>query len=301
MRNNMHNILDNLQEDLMESVKENNLIKIFQKLDEIKSPLVCSGVGGSMPCAIFATKIFEEKKWITSCKELLAILQSNNKFNDYLLFSHSGKNDGIKKVLESRESSYLFTTRKSKIKKEVLINYTENIREKSFISIKNTFLPMAILLLYSKRNIKFPKVEKYSIVQTFQNIEILTDESTKTAAAYLESTAIEANIAPVIIHDKYSFCHGRHTTTHYQNNLIIYLISKKSLLDEMILNVLKEQKKQIVILNAEDEDFIQADFNLTFQALNLLIQIAEQKEIELCNIKYAPFAGKLYHYKLEDF
>ena len=38
MRNNMHNILDNLQEDLMESVKENNLIKIFQKLDEIKSP-----------------------------------------------------------------------------------------------------------------------------------------------------------------------------------------------------------------------------------------------------------------------
>ena len=160
---------------------------------------------------------------------------------------------------------------------------------------------MAILLLYSKRNIKFPKVEKYSIVQTFQNIEILTDESTKTAAAYLESTAIEANIAPVIIHDKYSFCHGRHTTTHYQNNLIIYLISKKSLLDEMILNVLKEQKKQIVILNAEDEDFIQADFNLTFQALNLLIQIAEQKEIELCNIKYAPFAGKLYHYKLEDF
>ena len=147
---------------------------------------------------------------------------------------------------------------------------------------------------------KFPKQIRYNIPE-FQTIEILKDANTKTAATYLESTFIEANIAPVIVHDKYSFCHGRTTSTYYQDNLIIYLISKKTTLDENLLNALQKYQKKIIILDVNEQDPVLADFELTIQGLTLLIQIAEQKKIDLCNINYAPFASELYHNQLGEF
>ena len=103
------------------------------------------------------------------------------------------------------------------------------------------------------------------------------------------------------MHDKYSFCHGRTTSTYYQDNLIIYLISKKTTLDENLLNALQKYQKKIIILDVNEQDPVLADFELTIQGLTLLIQIAEQKKIDLCNINYAPFASELYHNQLGEF
>ena len=300
MRNNMQDILIHLEKDITESLEQTNLNEIFEKLNQIKSPIICSGVGGSMPCAVFASKIFQEKNYISYTLELLEILQNPNQKLPILLFSHSGKNYGIKKVIKNKENTYLMTTRKSKIDKEITLKYQENKKEKSFISIKSTLISMSILLMYTKRELKFPKQIRYNIPE-FQTIEILKDANTKTAATYLESTFIEANIAPVIVHDKYSFCHGRTTSTYYQDNLIIYLISKKTTLDENLLNALQKYQKKIIILDVNEQDPVLADFELTIQGLTLLIQIAEQKKIDLCNINYAPFASELYHNQLGEF
>ncbi len=296
----MQDILIHLEKDITESLEQTNLNEIFEKLNQIKSPIICSGVGGSMPCAVFASKIFQEKNYISYTLELLEILQNPNQKLPILLFSHSGKNYGIKKVIKNKENTYLMTTRKSKIDKEITLKYQENKKEKSFISIKSTLISMSILLMYTKRKLKFPKQIRYNIPE-FQTIEILKDANTKTAATYLESTFIEANIAPVIVHDKYSFCHGRTTSTYYQDNLIIYLISKKTALDENLLNALQKYQKKIIILDVNEQDPVLADFELTIQGLTLLIQIAEQKKIDLCNINYAPFASELYHNQLGEF
>lgn len=296
----MQDILIHLEKDITESLEQTNLNEIFEKLNQIKSPIICSGVGGSMPCAVFASKIFQEKNYISYTLELLEILQNPNQKLPILLFSHSGKNYGIKKVIKNKENTYLMTTRKSKIDKEITLKYQENKKEKSFISIKSTLISMSILLMYTKRELKFPKQIRYNIPE-FQTIEILKDANTKTAATYLESTFIEANIAPVIVHDKYSFCHGRTTSTYYQDNLIIYLISKKTTLDENLLNALQKYQKKIIILDVNEQDPVLADFELTIQGLTLLIQIAEQKKIDLCNINYAPFASELYHNQLGEF
>lgn len=296
----MQDILIHLEKDITESLEQTNLNEIFEKLNQIKSPIICSGVGGSMPCAVFASKIFQEKNYISYTLELLEILQNPNQKLPILLFSHSGKNYGIKKVIKNKENTYLMTTRKSKIDKEITLKYQENKKEKSFISIKSTLISMSILLMYTKRELKFPKQIRYNIPE-FQTIEILKDANTKTAATYLESTFIEANIAPVIVHDKYSFCHGRTTSTYYQDNLIIYLISKKTALDENLLNALQKYQKKIIILDVNEQDPVLADFELTIQGLTLLIQIAEQKKIDLCNINYAPFASELYHNQLGEF
>ena len=296
----MQDILIHLEKDITESLEQTNLNEIFEKLNQIKSPIICSGVGGSMPCAVFASKIFQEKNYISYTLELLEILQNPNQKLPILLFSHSGKNYGIKKVIKNKENTYLMTTRKSKIDKEITLKYQENKKEKSFISIKSTLISMSILLMYTKRELKFPKQIRYNIPE-FQTIEILKDANTKTAATYLESTFIEANIAPVIVHNKYSFCHGRTTSTYYQDNLIIYLISKKTTLDENLLNALQKYQKKIIILDVNEQDPVLADFELTIQGLTLLIQIAEQKKIDLCNINYAPFASELYHNQLGEF
>lgn len=303
MLNNMKEIEETLEENIEKSLEQTDLAGIFEKLSQIKVSITCSGVGGSMIPAKFAKKVLEKKNKICSNNcELLEILQRKDKVENVFLVSHSGKNYGIKRVIQNIPNSYLLSARKSKIAKENLLTYQEFQSEKSFISILNTILPMSILLTYYFGKYPQMKIKKQNYNFQYENtIEIFKDETTECSSTYLESVAIEANLGSAIAHDKYSFCHGRTTYTHYNSSLIIYLISKETKLDKMILNVLKRQKKNIIILNAEESDSIFADYKLTWMSLNLLIQMAEQKNIDLCRIKYAPFASIAYHYSLEDY
>lgn len=303
MLNDMEKIKDTLQENIKLSLEKTDLNNIFKELNKIHGICICSGVGGSMIPAKFLRKILQKKNGaIVKSAELLEILQNKEQIEHVLLISHSGKNYGIKRVIETIPNTYLVTTRKTKIKNEILLQYQEYKKEKSFISILNTFLPMSIFLNYYLGT--YPQYECFKItyhIKPWNMIEVFKDDTSECCASYIESVCIEANLGPVIIHDKYSFCHGRTTFTHYQSSLIVFLVSKKTKLDEMLLKILKEHKKELIILNAEEKDSIIADYKLCFMALNFLVQIAQEKKIDLCNIKYAPFASTLYHNKLEDY
>lgn len=296
--------MDEIQKYLLKNIQE-TLVNVDQnlkkELNQITSPTICSGVGGSYPVAIFASKVLSEKnKVIASPMPLLEILQSNN-VQTVFVTSHSGKNTGVKQILAKVPNAYLLSTRKSKIGHSILLNYKPEYPEKSFISLGNTILPISILMNYYNPSYE-PKefVNLVSIPENFEVVEIFSDYNTKSAAAFLECTITEANMGTVIIHDKYSFCHGRNNYTYFRKSLKIYLCGKQNQLDKFLLNIFQEYQIPVTLLETQKKDPIEIDYELILKSFNLLLQMARLHQINLCKIKYAPYVPKLYHFKWEE-
>ena len=274
--------MDEIQKYLLKNIQE-TLVNVDQnlkkELNQITSPTICSGVGGSYPVAIFASKVLSEKnKVIASPMPLLEILQSNN-VQTVFVTSHSGKNTGVKQILAKVPNAYLLSTRKSKIGHSILLNYkpdyNPSYEPKEFVNL-------------------------VSIPENFEVVEIFSDYNTKSAAAFLECTITEANMGTVIIHDKYSFCHGRNNYTYFRKSLKIYLCGKQNQLDKFLLNIFQEYQIPVTLLETQKKDPIEIDYELILKSFNLLLQMARLHQINLCKIKYAPYVPKLYHFKWEE-
>ena len=110
--------------------------------------------------------------------------------------------------------------------------------------------------------------------------EIFSGIDTSTTAKFLESTFVESGIGIPIVHDKYSFCHGRSTTSINYNNIAIYL-NMGTELDKLLMEELRKYYKDFVELNGSFLGSILGDYRMLIDAMYLTKYVAEQKEKDL--------------------
>lgn len=106
---------------------------------------------------------------------------------------------------------------------------------------------------------------------------------------------IEVGIGIPIIHDKYSYCHGRSTSNLNYSSIVIYL-NRNTEFDQLMLEELKQYHQTILVINSKYKDQILDDYQMLIQAMYLTKYIAEQKQKDLSKIEYSPIVKKLYKY-----
>ncbi len=297
-------IINNLEDNITNSLTVTNLNNIFTKLNEINEPTLLCGVGGSSVVSTFLAKILNQKNKIITHNISVENFFLHNiiPYHNLVLVSYSGENYGIKSLLNSNLNTYLLTHRKTKIKNETLLNYTITNHHKSFISLDDTIIPLSLLLCYyldtTKLNIKIPKLSNLSI-KPFTNLNIIYDESSKTCATFLETTFIESGHASVSLHSKYSLCHGRTNIISNKDSLVIYLNTHNTELDQLLIDEIPKITSNFLVLEELNKDIIIADYLLVLQSLSLLLYLNQTYNYEFVNVKYNQIVPTVYNFKGE--
>lgn len=296
---------DKIKERIIYSLQNSDTTRICNYLSSIKENTLCLGIGGSNATAIFASKILQVKNQCnTKCIDACDLKYYNSLYDNIFLVSHSARNYGIVNALNSRiQNKYLLSTRETAINNEVLLTYIEEDKEKSFISLANTFIPMTILLNYYMGDcLKFVTDElnsksKIDVIPC-SNIEIITDFGSITASKFLETSIIEAGLATCVVHSKYNYCHGRTTLiNNTRNSTLIYFNTTNSKLDKTILENVSDLYNQVIILESKYNDPILDDFSLSIKSMYLLKEIAKKNNLDLSKVNYAKVVKYLYHFK----
>lgn len=296
-------IVNNLEDNIVNSLTNSNLDNIYKELSNIKSPTLLCGVGGSHVVSIFLEKVLVIKNNIIAKNIDVEeyFLTDFRNYNNLILLSHSGKNHGIKSLLATNKNKYLLTTRKGKVTNEITLNYKIENRIKSFVSFEDTMIPLSIILGYYLNLSHFPveilsKEETFDILD-FNNVNIVYDETSKTCATFLETSMIEAGISSVTMHTKYSFCHGRSNLISNKESLVIYLMTHENDLDKMLTTEMKKISNNVLILEELTKDSVIADYLLTMKALKFLNYLNKTFHKEFVNVKYNKIISTLYHFK----
>lgn len=286
----------------LESV--NDLDNILKSIDK---PTLIVGTGGSKVVGEFLSSILETKnKVITKVIDVRDLYHLNlNKYDNIFITSFSGSNWGVKAALSLNKKSYLLSKRKTKIANEVLIHY-DMPKEESFISLLATIVPMSILLsYYLGENFAiilerlFKSIDESITLEVKEaGLNIFTDASLNASTTFLESTLIESGLNIPIIHEKYSYCHGRSTINKDHNKSSIYLNYIESDLDNSLINVIANSCYSNITVKRLFKDSIVNDFYTCLQCMYLLDNMAKENKIDLRKIKYDKEAvKKLYYFK----
>lgn len=301
----MNEYINSLEENIINSTK--NIDLIINDLKEIKGNLLSVGTGGSRVVAEYASSVLAKKNHLVAKSVDPRDLEYIDKslYENIFISSYSGSNYGVKKSLDNNLNKYLLTNRKTNISNEKILHY-EMPKEHSFISLNATIVPMAILLKYYLENnfdetLKsiFANVDKDAIVNlSGEYINIFSGIDTPATAAFLESTLTEAGISSPLIHEKYSYCHGRTTINKDKTHQAIYLGDQNTELDRALKEALAIQMSDYFILESMYDDSIVNDFYQTIQSLYLLRNIAQEKNIDLSTIDYdKEVVKKLYYFQ----
>lgn len=289
-----------IYEDIISSCRlSDNIINI---LKNISGNSVIIGNGGSRVVAVFLAKVLSKKnKIITSVHDScdLSGIDLDN-YKSLIIASYSGSNQGVHHAISFDINKYMMTTRKTPIGDETLLTYQMEKR-KSFISLNQTIVPMAIILKYYLGEYFDDVIEdifklldktlEYNITDV---TNIFSDYKTNTSSTFIESTLAESGMSVPIVQSKYDYCHGRSTINKDKHYKSIYLINKKTELDETLLSILKNP----CVLSGPFQDEIINDFFLTLQAMYLLKNIAYSLSIDLSKIDYdKEVIKKLYNFK----
>ena len=218
-----------LDERVLRGLEDSDLEKICYELATIDGPTLVSGVGGSSVVSEMASKVLAQKNHIitrnTEPRDFNYM--PINSFNNVLACSYSGNNYGVDVAFLNKLNHYLLSS-KANIKEGIHnITYNAEDREKSFVSLAATLLPCSVLLTYfldgdKKRVIDLLEKEDFQFEGEEDIFEIFSGHETSVAAKYLESTLVEAGLGIPLVHDKYSYCHGRSTTCLHHNSTAIY-------------------------------------------------------------------------------
>lgn len=295
-----------LKERILDTLKSTNLNK---QLKKIKGPTICIGSGGSKVVATFASSILNAKNnCSTKIMDPRDVLYENlTGYKNIFMCSYSGNNHGVNILSNLKIKKYLLTYKEDKKENFLNLNCLSSLpKEKSFISLAATLMPMSILLSYYLNqditnliNEMFDKITSlnHNIENTNLPFDIIEGNDTITPSIYLDSTFTEAGLESITRHSKYDFCHGRSTLAYTQKRNLIYLISNQNELDELLLNNLQTRYSSIAILKSEYKDNIINNFYLTLQSLYLTKYIAESKKIDLSIVNYdKELCKKLYKY-----
>ena len=303
MEKNMKTNFEFLKERVIDSLDNTDLSYIRNELSKLNEPTLFSGVGGSSVVSEFGAKVINIKNHVISVNsEPRDFLYRDNKsFRNVIACSYSGNNYGVELSFLKELKKYLLSNNSFDDNDVTYLKYTTTIdKEKSFISLGATLIPISILMDYyldGENSLILDCIEETSFNFDIESdiYEIFSGYDTSTSSKYLESTMVESGIGIPIIHDKYSFCHGRSTFGINYNNTVIYY-NRNTEFDKMILEELKKYYHRIITINSKYNDQILDDYQMLIQSMYLTKHIAEKKSKDLSKIEYSPIVKKLYRY-----
>ena len=251
MEKNMKENFEKIESRVFYSLYNTDLERINYELSKITEPTLISGVGGSSVVSEFGAKVINFKNDIVSVNsEPRDLLYRNNKpFKNVVSCSYSGNNYGEKLSFSGSLKKYLLSNNSFGDSNVTYLKYNTSIeKENSFISLGATLIPVSILLNYyldGEINLILDCIEKTTFnFNLVGNIyEIYSGYDTSTASKYLESTMVESGMGIPIVHDKYSFCHGRGNFGYNYKGTAIYY-NKNTEFDKMMLEEFKNNIKE---------------------------------------------------------
>ncbi|MBQ8535340.1 MAG: hypothetical protein IJ463_06615 [Bacilli bacterium] len=303
MEKNMQINFKYLKDRVIDSLEQTDLEYIRHELRKIDEPTIFSGVGGSSVVSEFGSKVLNKKNGIISINSEPRdfIYRNNNPFRNVVACSYSGNNYGVDLAFLNDLKKYLLSNNAFNDERVTYLKYDTTIdSERSFISLGATLIPVSILMDYylnGKDNELVDSITEQTFDFTPENdiYEIYTGHDTSTASKYLESTITESGIGIPIVHDKYSYCHGRSTFNMNYKGVAIYF-NRNTAFDKKMLEELKKYYKTIIVIDSKFEDDILDDYQMLIQCMYLTKYIAEKKEKDLSKVEYSPIVKKLYKY-----
>ncbi len=304
MEKNMKINFEYLKERVVDSLDNTDLEFIRNELSKLNEPTLFSGVGGSSVVSEFGAKVINAKNGIVSVNsESRDFLYRNNvAFRNVVACSYSGNNYGVELSFLKDLEKYLLSNNSFDDKDVTYLKYETTIdKERSFISLGATLIPVSILMDYylsGQYSLMLDCIEESPFDFDLESdvYEIFSGYDTSTASKYLESTMVESGIGIPIVHDKYSYCHGRSTLGINYNGIAIYY-NRNTEFDRMMLEELKKYYSRIITIDSKFEDQILDDYQMLVQSMYLTKYISEKKSKDLSKVEYSPIVKKLYKYK----
>jgi len=303
MEKNMKTNFDFLKERVIDSLDNTDLDYIRNVLSQLDEPTIFSGVGGSSVVSEFGAKVINTKNDIVSVNSEPRdfLYRNNSAFRNVIACSYSGNNYGVELSFLEELRKYLLSNNSFDNDEVTYLKYNTAIdKERSFISLGATLIPVSILMNYyldGKNSAMLDCIEEVSFDFDLGSdiYEIFSGYDTSTASKYLESTMVESGIGIPIVHDKYSYCHGRSTLGINYNGIAIYY-NRNTEFDKMMLEELKQYYSRIIIIDSKFQDQILDDYQMLIQSMYLTKYIAEKKSKDLSKVEYSPIVKKLYRY-----
>lgn len=302
MEKNMEINFKYLERRIIDTLENTDLEFINYELSKLDGATIVSGVGGSSVVSQFAERVFNKKNnIITANFEPRDFLYRNiNGFKNVIACSYSGSNYGVDLSFNNDLEKYLLSNNSFDRDDITYLKYNTTIdRERSFISLGATLVPISILYYYyldrknfTDENTDFSSNYSFSLSDVY---EIFTGYDTSVSSKYLESTLVESGLGIPVIHDKYSYCHGRSTLSINYETTAVYF-NKNTDFDKMMLSELPNYYKDIIVIDSIYNDDIKSDYEMLIKSMYLTKYIAEQKEKDLSKIEYSPIVKKLYKY-----
>jgi hypothetical protein len=304
MEKSMKTNFEFLKERVVDSLNSTDLEFIRNELSKLEEPTLFSGVGGSSVVSEFGAKVINAKNAIVSVNSEPRdfIYRNNNAFKNVVACSYSGNNYGVELSFLRGLKKYLLSNNSFDEKDVTYLKYDTNIdKERSFISLGATLIPVSILMDYylnGRDNPMLESIEERSFDFDLESdiYEIYSGYDTSASSKYLESTMVESGIGIPIVHDKYAYCHGRSTLGINYNGIAIYY-NRNTEFDNMMLEELKQYYRRIITIDSKYEDQILDDYQMLIQSMYLTKYIAEKKNKDLSKVEYSPIVKKLYRYK----
>ena len=247
MEKNMQINFKFLKERVIDSLENTDLEFIRNELSKLDKPTLFSGVGGSSVVSKFGKKVINSKNGIVSVNSEPRdfLYRNNTAFRNIIACSYSGNNYGVELSFIKSLKKYLLSNNSFADSNVTYLKYTTTIdKERSFISLGATLIPISILMNYYLNGKNTPMLD--CIEETSFNFdlesniyEIFSGYDTSTVSKYLESTMIESGIGIPIVHDKYSYCHGRSTFGINYKSIAVYY-NRNTEFDKMVLEELKK-------------------------------------------------------------
>ncbi len=271
---------------------------INYELSKLDKPTLVSGIGGSSVVSDFGAKVLSIKNSIitrnTEPRDMIYMNSGN--YSNIVACSYGGSNYGVELSFNNDLKKYLL----SRNRNEDVVNLQYNTtidNERSFISLGATLIPVSILInYYMNGDMSFLDdiEEKKFMFDTECDIyEIFSGYDTSTTSKYLESTMVESGIGVPIVHDKYSYCHGRSTMSINNNSIAIFL-NRNTELDKLLLSEISRYYKSVIVIDSKYKDMILDDYQMLVQAMYLTKFIAESKSKDLSKVDYSPLCKTLY-------
>ncbi len=303
MEKNMKVNFDFLKARVIDSLDSTDLEFIRNELSKLSEPTLFNGVGGSSVVSEFGAKVINTKNGVISVNSEPRdfLYRNNGAFRNVVACSYSGNNYGVELAFLKGLRKYLLSNNSFDDSGVTYLKYSTTIdKERSYISLGATLIPVSILMNYYLGGQNTPMldcIEESSFNFDLESdvYEIFSGYDTSTASKYLESTMVESGIGIPIVHDKYSYCHGRSTLGINYNGIAIYY-NRNTEFDLMMLEELKKYYSMTITIDSKFKDQILDDFQMLIQSMYLTKYIAEKKLKDLSKVEYSPIVKKLYKY-----
>lgn len=301
MEKNMKVNFEYLKGRVVDALNNSDTEYINYELSQLDKPTFVSGVGGSSVVSDFGAKVLGTKNSIVTRniepRDMLYV--NSGVYSNIISCSYGGNNFGIDLSFDNNLKKYLLSRNINE--EAVNLQYKTTIdNERSFISLGATLIPISILINYYLNGDESFLDDIEECVFSFDTecdvYEIFSGYDTSTTSKYLESTMVESGIGIPIVHDKYSYCHGRSTMSINNNNIAIFL-NRNTELDRLLLREISKYYKNVILIDGKYKDMILDDYQMLVQAMYLTKFIAESKNKDLSKVEYSPLCKTLYKCK----